>query len=91
MTGSRNVFASTALGLLVAVACAMPAADAQVTGYKQGGASGKVTGAAGTRRRHRRLGRREVRQADGRGRGGRAAGLVMSALRGYGLGNRRSA
>mgnify|MGYP000252280818 CR=1 FL=1 len=47
--GANNRFASTALGLLVAVACAAPVVDAQgVTGYKQGAASGKVTGGAGT-------------------------------------------
>ena len=87
MTGSRNVFASTALGLLVAVACTLPAADAQVTGYKQGSASGKVTGGAGTDGATGDNGVEKCPKPMGAVAVVEPQDMVISSLRGYGLGS----
>lgn len=88
MTGSRNRFASTAWSALLAIACAAPAVHAQgVTGYKQGGASGQVTGAAGTSGSTGDSGVEKCDKPMGAVAVVEPQDFVMSSLRGYGLGS----
>ena len=86
--GANNRFASTALGLLVAVACAAPVVDAQgVTGYKQGAASGKVTGGAGTSGATGDNGVEKCDKPMGAVAVVEPQDMVVASLRGYGLGS----
>jgi hypothetical protein len=88
MTGSKNGLAAAACGMLAAFACAMPAADAQgITGYKQGGGSGQVTGGAGTSGSTGDSGVEKCDKPMGAVAVVEPQDFVMSSLRGYGLGS----
>ncbi|MCP5339278.1 MAG: CsgG/HfaB family protein [Steroidobacteraceae bacterium] len=83
-----NRFASVAWSVLLAIACGAPVADAQgVTGYKQGGASGQVTGAAGTSGSTGDSGVEKCDKPMGAIAVVEPQDYVMASLRGYGLGS----
>ncbi|MCU0760150.1 MAG: CsgG/HfaB family protein [Steroidobacteraceae bacterium] len=88
MTGSNNRLAATACGVLAALACMASTADAQgITGYKQGGASGQVTGAAGTSGSTGDSGVEKCEKPMGAIAVVEPQDFVVSSLRGYGLGS----
>jgi Curli production assembly/transport component CsgG len=89
MTGSRSAVASVALGLALAlVGATVPGgAQAQVTGYKQGSASGKVTGGAGTSGATGDNGVEKCDKPMGAVAVVEPQDYVTASLRGYGLGS----
>jgi hypothetical protein len=88
MTGSNNRLAAAACGVMVALGCAAPVADAQgITGYKQGGASGQVTGGAGTSGSTGDSGVEKCDKPMGAVAVVEPQDMVIASLRGYGLGS----
>jgi hypothetical protein len=89
MTGSKNSVATATLGLALALvgAALSGAAQAQVTGYKQGGASGQVTGGAGTSGSTGDSGVEKCDKPMGAIAVVEPQDFIVSSLRGYGLGS----
>jgi len=89
MTGSKSSVATVALGVALALTGAglSGIAQAQVTGYKQGGASGQVTGGAGTSGSTGDSGVEKCDKPMGAVAVVEPQDYVSASLRGYGLGS----